>query len=196
MFKKFLAVPAILIALLAFTQTSFAAPWTKKAGEECDKTQKKDCDKKKKADCDKRHSKYCDKKDHRDCDKGEWKGSGERHSRGDYKREKGGFNILMIADKIGLSENQMKNIKSIKSSHEKAHIMADAEIDVLKIELKELSRDYSTDIDVYAKKVREIEAKKSDEKIAKFKMRKDISALMTPEQRNKIKEYYMNKYKK
>ena len=74
--------------------------------------------------------------------------------------------------------------------------MTDAEITVLKIELKELSHDYSTDIDIYADKVREIEAKEGDKKIAKFKMRKDMSALMTPEQRNKIKEYYMNKYKK
>lgn len=196
MFKKFLTVATMLIALLAFTQPAFAAPWTKKAGEECDKTQKKDCDKKKKADCDKKHSKYCDKKDHRDCDKGEWKGSGERHSRGDYKRGKGGFNILMIADMIGLSADQVKNIKGIKSSHEKVQIMTDAEITVLKIELKELSHDYSTDIDIYADKVREIEAKEGDKKIAKFKMRKDMSALMTPEQRNKIKEYYMNKYKK
>jgi hypothetical protein len=196
MFKKFLAVATMLIAFLAFTQPSLAVPWAKKTGEECDKTQKKDCDKKKKADCDKRHSKDCDKKDHKNCDKGEWKGSGERHSRVDYKRGKGGFNILMIADKIGLSADQVKDIKGIKSSHKKTQIMTDAEITVLKIELKELSHDYSTDIDIYADKVREIEAKEGDKKIAKFKMRKDISAIMTPEQRNKIKEYYRNKYKK
>ena len=102
----------------------------------------------------------------------------------------------MIADKIGLSESQIKDIKAIKSAHEKAQIMTDAEIDVLKVELRELSRDYSTDINVYAKKVREIEAQKSDEKIANFKLRKDISALMTPKQRNKIKEYYMKKFKR
>ncbi|MBE9535548.1 MAG: hypothetical protein IMF07_00070 [Proteobacteria bacterium] len=176
MFKKFLALPVMLIAILVFTQSAPAEPEIKRTGKECDKTQKKDCDKKSKKDCDKK--------------------GGERHSRGDYKRGKGGFNILMIADKIGLSADQVESIKGIKSSHGKAQIMTNAEIDVLKIELKELSHDYSTNIKVYARKVREIEAKKSDEKIASFKLRKDISALMTPEQRTKIKEYYMKKYKK
>ena len=179
MFKKFLAVPTMLIALLAFAQPSLSD-----SRVECDKTQKRDCDI--------RHSKYCDKADHRDCDK-----RGERrHSYGDHKRGKGGFDILMIADKIGLSADQVKKIKGIKSSHEKAHIMTDAEIDILKVELKELRRDYSTDIDTYAKKVREIEAKKGDEKIARFKMKKEISDVMTSKQREKIKEYFRNKYKK
>lgn len=191
MFKKFLALPVMLVALFAFTQSAPAEVGIKRTNKECDKTQKRDCDMTK-AECDKRHSKYCDKTDHRDCDKR----GGQGRNYGDHKRGKGGFNILMIADKIGLSADQVKSIKGIKSAHEKANIMTDAEIDVLKIELKELSHDYSTDIDVYANKVREIEAKKSDEKIAKFKLRKDISALMTPKQRNKIKEYYMNKYKK
>jgi len=201
MFKKLLAVPLMLVALLAFTQAATAAEvGIKKTGEECDKTQKKDCDKKGKADCDKRHSRYCDKADHSECDKGEWKGSdkkdGERHSYGDHKRGKEGFNILQVADKIGLSEDQVESIKGIKYSHEKAQIMTDANIEVLKIELKELSRDYSTDIEVYADKIREIEAKEGDKKIASFKMRKDIRDIMTPEQRDKVKEYYMKKYRK
>lgn len=184
MFKKFLALPVMLVALLAFTQSAPAEVGIKGTGEKCDKTQKRDRDM--------RHSEYCDRADHRDCD---MRGEGRRDY-GDNKRGKGGFNILMIADKIGLSADQVKSIKGIKSSHEKAHIMTDAEIDILKIELKELSRDYSTDIDVYARKVRKIEAKKSDEKIAKFKMRKDIRDIMTPKQRTKVKEYYMKKYKK
>ena len=188
MFKKFLALPVMLVALLAFTQSAPAEVGIKRTGAECDKMQRRDCDMTK-AECDKRHSEYCDKADHRDCDK-------RGRNYGDYRRGKGGFNILMIADEIGLSADQVEKIKAIKSSHKKAHIRADAEIDILKIELKELSRDYSTDINVYARKVREIEAKKSDEKIARFKMRKDIRDIMTPKQRKKIKEYYMNKYKK
>lgn len=176
MFKKFLAIPIMLIAFLTFTQSVSAESGIKSTGEGCDK----------------RHSEYCDKKDHKDCDKKSRRGQNDR----DHKRGKGGFNILMIADELGLSADQVKSIKGIKSSYKKVHIMTDAEIDVLKIELKELSRDYSTDIDVYARKVREIEAKKSDEKIAKFKMRKDIRDMMTPKQREKIKEYYMKKYKK
>ena len=173
MFKKFLALPVMLVALLAFTQSAPAEVGIKRTGVECDK----------------RHSEYCDKADHRDCDK-------RGRNYGDYRRGKGGFNILMIADEIGLSADQIKSIKSIKSSHKKANIMTDAEIDILKIELKELSRDYITDINVYAMKVREIEAKKSDEKIARFKMRKDIRDVMTAKQRKKVKEYYMKKYKK
>lgn len=183
MIKKFLAVPVMLVALLAFTQSAPAEVGIKSTGKACDKTEKRDRDR--------LHSEYCDKADHRDCDK---KGKGRGY--GDHKRGKRGFNILKIADEIGLSADQVKSIKGIKFTHEKAHIMTDAEIDVLKIELKELSRDYTTDIDVYARKVREIEAKKSAEKIAKFKMRKDIRDIMTPKQRKKVKEYYMKKYKK
>ena len=189
MSKKFLAVPAILIALLAFAQFVPAQAGIKSTGEECDKKQSRDCDKMKKEDCDKRHSEYCDKTDHKDCDK-----KGRKY--GDNKSEKGGFNILMIAGEIGLSADQEKDIKAIKSSYEKAHIKIDAEIELLKIELKELSRDYDTDIDVYAGKVREIGAKRSDEKIAKFKMKKEIRAVMTPEQRTSVREYYMKKYMK
>ena len=138
-----------------------------------------------------RHSEYCDKADHRDCN---MRGEGRR-GYGDYKRGKGGFDILMIADEIGLSAKQVKKIKAIKSSQKKAHIRTDAEIDILKIELKELKRDYSTDIDSYAGKVRELEAKKGDEKIARFKMKKEISDVMTSKQRDKIKEYFKNKRK-
>ena len=183
MFKKFLAVPTMLIALLAFTQSAPAEVGIKRTGEKCDKTQKRDRDM--------RHSEYCDKADHRDCDKRGRQGRND----GDHKRGKGGFDILMIADKIGLSEKQVKKIKAIKSSYKKAHIMAEAELDILKIELKELKHDYSTDIDTYARKVREIEAKKGDEKIAKFKMKKEISDVMTSKQRDKIKEYFKNKKK-
>ena len=113
MFKKFLALPVMLIALLAFTQSAPAEVGITRTGAECDKTQKRDRDRK--------HSEYCDKTDHRDCAmKGE-------HRRGykDYKRGKSGFNILMIADEIGLSADQVKKIKAIKSSHKKAHIMID-----------------------------------------------------------------------
>jgi hypothetical protein len=188
MFKKFLALPVMLVALLAFTPSAPAEVGIKRSGAECDKMQRRDCDMTK-AECDKRHSEYCDKADHRDCDK-------RGRNYGDHKRGKGGFNILMIADEIGLSAKQVEKIKAIKSSHKKAHIRTDAEIDILKIELKELKRDYSTDIDSYARKVRELEAKKGDEKIARFKMKKEISDVMTSKQRTKVKEYYMKKYKK
>lgn len=184
MFKKFLAVPVMLVAFLAFTQSVPAEVGITRTGKACDKTEKRDRDR--------IHSEYCDKTDHSDCDKR----GGKDRNYGDHKRGKGGFNILMIADEIGLSADQVKSIGVIKSAHEKAHIRTDADIDILKIELKELSRDYSTDIDVYAGKVREIEAKKSDEKIAKFKMRKYIRDIMTSKQREKVKEYYKKKYKK
>ncbi len=180
MFKKLLALPVMLIALLAFTLPATAKAGIKTTGEQCDKA----------------HKKYCDKEDHKDCDKGEWKKGEGHHGYGHNKHGKRGFNILMMADKIGLSEDQIAKIKAIKSSHEKATIMIDAEIDVLKVELKDMGHDYSTDIKVYAKKVREIKSKEGDKKIAKFKFRKDISALMTPEQREKIKDYYMKKHKK
>lgn len=182
MFKKIINAQTMLLALLIFGAPLVADAGITKTGEKCDKSKKEECDK--------RHRKVCDKKDHSDCDK-----KGE-HRRGDHRRGKKGFNILNLADKIGLSDGQVKEIKEIKSDHEKADIMIGAEIDVLKVELKALKHDYSTDTKTYAKKVREVKTKEGDRKIAHFEMKKAISKVMTSEQREKIKGYFKKKHKK
>ena len=185
MLRKIITAQIMLLALLTFASPHLAAAGITKTGKECDKAEKEECDK--------RHRETCDKKDHSDCDR-----SYGRHTEKSEHRHHGkkGFDILGIADEIGLSGDQVKQIKEIKSAYEKADIMAEAEIDVLELELKELKRDYSTDAGTYGKKVREVKTKEGDRQIAHFEMKKAVSKVMTAEQREKIKTYFRNKYKK
>ena len=190
MLKKIITAQTMLFALLIFASPALADAGITKTGEKCDKTRQEECDK--------RHREICDKKDHSDCDKSYRKDCDKKrdHRRGDYRKGKKGFDILSLADEIGLSAKQVKKIKEIKSAHEKAEIMTGAEMDVLKLELKELKHDYSTDTKAFAAKVREIKTKEGDRKIAHFEMKKAIRKVMTTKQREKIKEYFKNKYKK
>ncbi len=167
MLRKSISLPLLLAALIAFTSPALAGEWKKGSGKDCDKTQKKDCDNKKK-DCDK--AGYVDKTQ-------------------SYKRSHK-FDILKFADKLDLSDKQVSNIKEIRSAHEKQKIMLGAEVDVMELELKELHRDQSKGIDVLSKKIREIEAKKGDLRIAKHKMMRDIGDVMTKKQRKQFREIF------
>ena len=68
--------------------------------------------------------------------------------------------------------------------------MLNAEVEVLELELKELHREQSKGIDVLSKKIREIETKKGDLRIAKHKMMRDIGDVMTPKQREQFREIF------
>lgn len=162
--RKTIALPLLLIALFAFTSPALAGEWKKGSGKDCDKTQKKDCDKKKK-----------------DCDKS-GKGSKDSSHRG--------FDILKFADKLELSGDQISEIKEIRTAHKKQKIMLGAEVDVLELELKELHRDQNKGMGVLSKKIRKIEAKKGDLRIAKHKMMRDIGDVMTKKQRKQFREIF------
>lgn len=126
----------------------------------------------------------CDKSYKEKCNK-------SKKDRDKRRYEKHRINILDHAEELGLSDKQAASIKDIKSAHEKEMIRLDADIDVLEVELKELHRDYDTSMDILSKKIREIERKKGDKRIAKYKMMRDIRKIMTPEQREKFKEIFM-----
>jgi len=182
MLKKIITVQVLLLALLAFASPDFAGAGITKTGKECDKKQ----------------GDFCDKKDHRHCDRGDSKAGKTKgdHRHRDQRSGNKGFDILMLADEIGLSDDQVNQVKAIKSAYRKEDIMAQAELDVFELELKELKHDYSTDLKVYAKKVKEIKEKEADRQIARFMMKKDIRKVMTAGQREKIKAYFKNKHKK
>ncbi len=180
MVKNSITALTLLLSLAVFGSPAFAEMGGKEPGKVCDKIGTKECDMLKKKDCDHKRD---------DCDT--W-----RYKKGDHRHGKGGFDILKIAEEIGLSGKQVKQIKGIKSGHEKKMIMLKAEIDVLELELSDLHRDYSTDAAAYGKKVRELFAKMGDKKIAYFQMKKEISGVMTEKQRDKIRDYFKKKYKK
>ena len=166
MFKKVIAAQTMLAALLLFTSPALAEGT--RGGEKFDKPWSKN------KDCDKTHKKgkdYCDKTK---------RSGGKRH-----------FDILKLADKLGLDEEQVARTRKLKMEHKKEKIMLKADLDILNLELKELKHDYDSSIKSVNRKIREVEAKEGDLEIARYKLRRDISDILTSEQREQLKAIYM-----
>jgi Spy/CpxP family protein refolding chaperone len=163
--KRFIYNQTIFVAALLLLSPLFAQSAPDKGEHFCDKKQEEKCDKKGSRE-------LCEKKGHK----------GKKHG----KR----YDILNYTDQLGLSDAQVKVIRQMKLEFKKEKIKTEAEIEVLEIELKDIYRDSSASMKDISKKVREIEKKKGDVRIAKFKLKRDIRSRLNPEQLQKMLELY------
>lgn len=129
-------------------------------------------------------------------------GFGRHHGKHHGKRGKGmdgmlyhkAHFLLMHQDELGLSEDQVKRIKSLKTSTQKAVIATEAEIDIVKVDLRAAMWEEEPD----AAAVRGLVSKKYDLKKEKALTVTDafleLKTVLTAEQKDKAKAVWKKKW--
>lgn len=105
---------------------------------------------------------------------------------------KQGF-MLGCAEMLGLTDEQIASLKSIKMNFMKDEIQREADLKLAKLELKELMAADKLDIAKVGKKIKSIAAMKADAKIACLKSCEKAKGIPTPEQMEKCKEHHKMK---
>lgn len=105
-------------------------------------------------------------------------------------------NVLRHQEEIGLKEEQVSKIKSLKTEKKKRAIRLQADIDVAEIELRELLHIEGVSMESVESKVREIEAKSADIRIDRYRTRIEVMSILTPEQRKQVKKIFRKSMKK
>ncbi len=95
--------------------------------------------------------------------------------------------LLQHQKEIGLTEEQVKNLKAIELDFDRAQIKSDAEIHVAERELLALVEEEKTDLSAIEAKVKQSEMLEVGLRMLAFKARHDALGVLTPEQREKGK---------
>lgn len=94
--------------------------------------------------------------------------------------------LLKHQKEIGLSGEQMTKLKGLQMEFTRARIHAEADIKVAEAELAALEDD-KADLSALETKVKQSEALRSGLRMAVIKAKRDALAVLTPEQREKLK---------
>ena len=89
---------------------------------------------------------------------------------------------------LGLDEKQREAVKSIKSKEMKDMIKKRADKQIAKVELKEILGKDPVDMKAVEAKVKQIEAIGTDMRLSHIRTMEEVKALLTPEQKKKMKE--------
>jgi Spy/CpxP family protein refolding chaperone len=95
--------------------------------------------------------------------------------------------LLKHEKEIGLTEDQVKKLKDIQLNLDKTRIKSEADIQVAERELKALTDDEKSDLKAVEAKLRQSEDMQVALRMTSIKTRRDVLALLTPEQRAKEK---------
>lgn len=120
------------------------------------------------------HDKSKCKKEHRGGGYGDGAGY---HNKGDFCEK--------IKEELDLTDDQEASVDRIKSECRKDGISIRAEIEVLEVELKDMTNSSRTDLKKVKKKLGEIESKKSELRFLHIEKRTKIRAILNDEQKEK-----------
>jgi Spy/CpxP family protein refolding chaperone len=95
--------------------------------------------------------------------------------------------LLKHEKEIGLTSDQVAKLKDIQLNLDKTRIKAEADIQVAERELKALTDDEKSDLKAVEAKLRQSEDMQVALRMTSIKTRRDVLALLTPEQRAKEK---------
>lgn len=95
--------------------------------------------------------------------------------------------LLKHESEIGLTADQVAKLKDIQLGLDKARIKAEADIQIAERELKALTDDEKSDLGAIEAKVRQSEDLQVALRMTSIKTRREVLALLTPEQRAKEK---------
>ena len=113
----------------------------------------------------------------------------ERHGMGMMHSSAGHLirHLLKHEKEIGLTSDQVAKLKEIQLDLDKTRIKAEADIQVAERELKALTDDEKSDLKAIEGKLRQSEDLQVALRMTSIKTRRDVVALLTPEQRAKEK---------
>ncbi len=95
--------------------------------------------------------------------------------------------LLTHQKEIGLSPDQITKLKALQMDLTRSRIRAEADIQVAEAELGALEEDEKADLSALETKVKQSEALRSTLRMAVIKTKRDVLAVLTPEQREKQK---------
>ncbi len=98
--------------------------------------------------------------------------------------------FLCCKEKLELTDEQVKSLKSIKMDFMKADIQKEADLKVAELELKELMAADKMDMAKVEKMIKDIHMMKAEKKIAHLKAFEKAKGILTPEQLKKQKEQH------
>jgi len=96
-------------------------------------------------------------------------------------------NLLRHQQDLGLTDDQIDKLKSLALDQDRERIRAHADVAVAERELRALVSDDKTELSVIEAKIKERESIKSKLSFMGIKAKRDLYALLTPEQREKQK---------
>lgn len=95
--------------------------------------------------------------------------------------------LLKHEKEIGLTDEQVTKLKSMQLDLDKLRIKSEADIQIAERELKALVDDEKSDLGAIEGKLKQSEDFQISLRLASIKARRDVLALLTPEQRGKEK---------
>lgn len=95
--------------------------------------------------------------------------------------------MLKHSTEIGLKDDQVAKLKDMQLTLDKTRIKAEADIMISERELRALVEDDKSDLSAIESKLKEGESQEAALRMAAIKMRREALALLTPDQRGKLK---------
>jgi Spy/CpxP family protein refolding chaperone len=99
----------------------------------------------------------------------------------------GMFSPGFFQQELGLSAEQLDKFKKVRGEYQKEAIRRKADIKIAEIELWDLVEKKDATSDQLEKKVREVEGKKTDLRVFRFKQLATLKTILTPEQFEKFR---------
>ena len=100
--------------------------------------------------------------------------------------------MLHHREKLNLSAEQVKALETLRSEFQKEAIKRKADLQVAKVELRDLQRREPVDLEAIEAKVKQIEALRTELRLARIRTIEKGKAVLTPEQRNKLESLGSN----
>lgn len=102
--------------------------------------------------------------------------------------QRGGmFSPGFFQQELGLSAEQLEKFKKVRGEYQKEAIRRKADIKIAEIDLWDLVEKKDATSDQLEKKVREVEGKKTDLRVFRFKQLATLKTILTPEQFEKFR---------
>lgn len=106
--------------------------------------------------------------------------------------------LLMSQKEMGLTDEQVGKLKTIQLDLDKTRIKAEADIMVAERDIDAMIEDEKSELSAIEEKIKQAEMQEVALRMAAIKARRDVMALLTPEQRTRVKavhEKMMQQYK-
>ena len=97
--------------------------------------------------------------------------------------------LLRHQQEIGLNDEQVGKLRSVALDADRAAIRASAERQISERELRAMMWDAKSDMPTIEAKVKEAESREADVRIIGIKAKRDMIAVLTPEQQTKLKAF-------
>ncbi len=115
-------------------------------------------------------------------------GHGKRHDAAKFIRH-----ALMAKEELGITDKQATRLRAMKIAFKKERITRKAEVDLAKVDLHALLHDDQATMAQIEAAVNKVYTLKASLRVASIKARREAKAVLTPEQRKKMKATHRKK---